>query len=147
MAECCDDGRFEEIEKLKKYFLENTNIYDSKEEMAVLDSMCFRMWQSGLTLTTREKARKYDDLNLELGCPVEVYIKLTSSKVVWWMNKDGSMRRNLDTDIDYIIINEGEKNIVVLDYEYDDIDGNSAYNIFYFKDYKKTWWLKEDKSE
>ena len=91
--------------------------------------------------------QKYYELEKELGCPIEVYIKLTSNKVVWWMNKDGSMRRNLDTDIDYIIINEGEKNIVVLDYEYDDIDGNSAYNIFYFKDYKKTWWLKEDKSE
>lgn len=41
------DNRFEIIASAKKKLLEATNIETSKEEMMVLDSMLFRMWQMG----------------------------------------------------------------------------------------------------
>lgn len=46
-----NDNRLKLIELCKRDFLENTNI--SEEEKAVLDKMCFRMWQLGLL-------KKYD---------------------------------------------------------------------------------------
>lgn len=43
----CGDNRFEIISSAKKELLEATNIENSKEEMAVLDNILFRMWQMG----------------------------------------------------------------------------------------------------
>ena len=47
MNEVCDDNRFEIIEAAKQRLIEDTNIESSPEEMAVLDSILFRMWQMG----------------------------------------------------------------------------------------------------
>ncbi|MBQ9014447.1 MAG: hypothetical protein IJ094_13015 [Bacilli bacterium] len=47
MDDQCTDKRFEIIEKAKKHLLEATNIKDSKDEMACLDSFLFRCWQMG----------------------------------------------------------------------------------------------------
>lgn len=47
MFEVCSDNRFELIEKYKKVLIENTNIEDSPEEMAVIDNILFRLWQLG----------------------------------------------------------------------------------------------------
>lgn len=54
MGDCCGDNRFTLIERAKKDFIENTNISDA--ELAVLDRMCFRMWQLGLL-------KKYEDID------------------------------------------------------------------------------------
>ena len=48
MGECgeaCGDNRFEIIEAAKKKLLESTNIESSPDEMKVLDSFLFRLWQ------------------------------------------------------------------------------------------------------
>ena len=47
MNEVCTDNRHEIISKIKAEFLEKTNISTSPEEMAVLDNICFRIWQLG----------------------------------------------------------------------------------------------------
>lgn len=48
MAGCiCGDDRFEIIGRAKQDLLDKTNIADSPEEMAVLDSFLFRCWQIG----------------------------------------------------------------------------------------------------
>lgn len=47
MADLCDDGRFELIEKYKLMLMESTNINDSEDELKVLDTILFRFWQMG----------------------------------------------------------------------------------------------------
>ena len=53
----CNDDRFEIIKETKDYIIEATNIETSPEEMAVLDSICFRLWQLGLTKRNKDKLR------------------------------------------------------------------------------------------
>lgn len=43
----CGDNRFELIAKYRAKMIEGTNIEDSPEEMAVIDSVLFRCWQMG----------------------------------------------------------------------------------------------------
>ena len=45
MNEVCGDNRFEIIAEYKKRLIEGTNIESSPEEMAVIDSILFRLWQ------------------------------------------------------------------------------------------------------
>lgn len=45
MDEVCNDNRFEIIKAAKQRLIEATNIESRPEEMAVLDSILFRMWQ------------------------------------------------------------------------------------------------------
>ena len=47
MGDVCTDGRFDLIERFKRDLVDATNIETSPEEMAVLDSILFRMWQMG----------------------------------------------------------------------------------------------------
>ena len=47
MADLCDDGRFELIEKYKLMLMKSTNISDSEDELKVLDTILFRFWQMG----------------------------------------------------------------------------------------------------
>lgn len=47
MVETCGDNRFEIIESAKKRLCIATNIEDSPNEWAVIDSILFRMWQMG----------------------------------------------------------------------------------------------------
>ena len=47
MNHMIDDNRFVLIEKYKQKLIEGTNISDRPEEMAVIDSILFRLWQMG----------------------------------------------------------------------------------------------------
>lgn len=47
MSHMIDDNRFVLIEKYKQKLIEGTNISDRPEEMAVIDSILFRLWQMG----------------------------------------------------------------------------------------------------
>ena len=94
------------------------------------------------------KAQKYDQLTEQLGCPIEVYVKLTLNSKIWWLDDDGKLRENSYNYIDDITINEEEKSFAVIDYEYDDdFGGGEIWKTLYLKDYGKTWFLKDDKSE
>ena len=74
----CDDNQFKVIKELKEYIIEATNIETSPKEMEVLDDICFRLWQLGLTLETKRKLKELqndiklnetqiDDLTLEVA--------------------------------------------------------------------------------
>lgn len=43
----CDDNREEVIKICREKLIEGTNIEDSPEEMAVIDSILTRLWQMG----------------------------------------------------------------------------------------------------
>lgn len=61
MGEMCGDNRFEIIKETKEYIIRATNIDTSKEEMEVLDSICFRLWQLGLTKRNLDKLKKMEN--------------------------------------------------------------------------------------
>lgn len=47
MPDICGDNRFKIIASAKQRLIEATNIESRPEEMAVIDSILFRMWQMG----------------------------------------------------------------------------------------------------
>lgn len=73
---------------------------------------------------------KYEDLEEQIGCPLEVRCKIVLRALIY--TDDGS---------DWIVQN-------VLD-KYFWASCNTEYSNanFSWKDYKKTWWLKADRSE
>ena len=79
-----------------------------------------------------DKLGKLEDIEEELGCPLEVYVKI------------------VHRDIAIIYESNGVKNII----NYGTINRNRFTAVkpfavieYAWKDYKKTWWLREDKSE
>jgi len=73
----CDDNRFELIEKYKQKLIKATNIETAKEEMKVLDSVLFRMWQMGWLDTLEEK-----DQNNEIKTKFKIGDKVWTIKKV-----------------------------------------------------------------
>ena len=74
------------------------------------------------------KLGKLEDLEEQLGCPLDVYVKATTNGII----VDGSkyqVKVRKDNYGYYFILSNG-----------------SCYP-FYLKNYKKSWWLKSDKSE
>lgn len=61
--EQCNDNRHEIIKETKEYIIRATNIDTDKDEMKVLDSICFRLWQLGLTKRNLDKLRAYEKAN------------------------------------------------------------------------------------
>ncbi len=61
--EQCNDNRNEIIKETKEYIISATNIDTDKDEMKVLDSICFRLWQLGLTKRNLDKLRAYEKAN------------------------------------------------------------------------------------
>ena len=109
MGDVCTDGRFDLIERFKRDLVEATNIETSPEEMAVLDSILFRMWQMGWLDRLEQPAaspwRRVEDELPEIGKRVLVsyggdvqILKRTDSmtydgKNYWWNEADGLWER------------------------------------------------------
>ena len=66
--EQCGDDRFEIINETKQYIINATNIETSPEEMNVLDSICFRLWQLGLTKRNKDKLKELTHQRALLEC-------------------------------------------------------------------------------
>ena len=86
-----------------------------------------------------DKSRIVDYIEEELGCPIEVILKaITEGIYVYDVNSN--CRKVIKEEPTFIldkdIINEKKGFGFVITGRY-----------IYLKDYKKTWWLKEDKSE
>ena len=81
-----------------------------------------------------QKLGKLEDLEEQIGCPLEKLIKFSTQLTV------------------YTIYGIHTNEIVLIDFSLNRIhitknrDLNNIYTL-YISDYKKTWWLKEDKSE
>lgn len=123
----CGDNRFEIIEKAKKHLINATNIKDSPEEMEVIDSILFRCWQMGWLA-------KYD-LEDEIGMPLDIPLRALKEGI--YSQEFGELEkydvRGIELDGLGVISNICP---------YAECDFTCDY-----KDYKKTWWLKADKSE
>ena len=88
--------------------------------------------------TTREinnKLGKLEDLEEELGCPLEVIKKLRKANYIY---------RDDGLEFGFIGINFNDEDKLML---YNDDEWNTFTSDLRLADYKKTWWLKEDKSE
>ena len=57
-GDCCTDGRFEMIERVKNKLIEATNIETSDDEMKVIDNILFRFWQMDWLEMIDEKINK-----------------------------------------------------------------------------------------
>ena len=62
MSEQCNDNRFEIIKETKEYIINATNIDTSPDEMKVLDDICFRLWQLGLTKRNKDKLNELENI-------------------------------------------------------------------------------------
>lgn len=90
------------------------------------------------------KLNKYEKLDITLGCPLEVLIKAKQG----FFTKKGFISPEHIYTID--LLNE------TIDFEYWQAIDDGVWNDdgfwdeegqVYIEDYKKTWWLKEDRSE
>lgn len=81
----------------------------------------------------KENAR-YKKLEEELGCPLEKLIQFSRQRTVY------TIYGTHTNEIVIVDLNLGRIHISI------NGDINDSYCL-YIKDYKKTWWLKEDKSE
>ncbi len=86
---------------------------------------------------------KYKQLEEQLGCPLEVIMKAVTNGLWHITPNNGIVFKD---NRDYVITLRGyvdsEPTIMVRKRYPDKFDGNWG-----LEDYKKTWWLKEDKSE
>ena len=64
-VDCCDDNRYELIEKYKNKLIESTNIDSSEDEMKVIDNIFFRLWQMDW-LDNLEKLEKIEQIVEEM---------------------------------------------------------------------------------
>lgn len=77
-----------------------------------------------------EYADKCHKLEEEIGCPLEAYVKATISGI--WYSMAGVMK--------HCFVNVIDANKIIF--------AMKGTNIWFgLSDYKKTWWLKEDKTE
>ena len=86
--------------------------------------------ENSLIAKAVEELVDYKVLEQEVGCPLEVRLKITSS-TIFWDDKGNPMK----------IYSIGEHEIV------GHTLGDGYTNGYSYRDYKKTWWLKEDRSE
>ena len=107
--------------------------YMSKEYVMQLESTIENYKRDNKIL--KEELFKYRELEKQLGCPLEVLFKAFKNGNIW--------------------VNKNEQIVNICDF-YLDCNGcgywflsigKGYYDIVGLKDYKKTWWLKKDKSE
>lgn len=86
------------------------------------------------------KLGKLEDLEDELGCPIEVVFKAL---------KEGLIIEAYDDELDISSIETFEPNELVLDFVAKSIITGEEYidYVFPLENYKKTWWLNGDRSE
>lgn len=112
----------ERTEKLK-----TSKIYATKEEYFTIDEII----QPMVELQT------YKKLEEQIGCPIEVYVKLKYDTN--FFDRDG---------IEWFVEAISKKNIICATrFNISTSPMKAEYKYFELKDYKKTWWIKEDKSE
>lgn len=104
-------------------------IYDFKRYNELEDYV-----DSDLTLAI-DKLGKLEDLEEQIGCPLDVRCKLTYDSHIY--DEDGRSYTEIIMFKDYILAYDGRE----------DENGMLEATRFEWKGYKKTWWLKEDKSE
>jgi hypothetical protein len=116
----------------------STDIYDIK-----INEYDYKNYSTGTSIgACLDKLGKLEDLEEQLGCPLEVAVKalfngVYESYIDYGDNNSIKIRHREVRGI-------GEYGLIVINLlcSYAECD-----ETFIYKDYKKTWWLKEDKSE
>ena len=84
----------------------------------------------------RNKVQEYKALEEEIGCPLKVYVQLKADKKIYVQIEGKIIPMNIQTThrgvLDLYRVNEV---------------GDFSCHIEKFNNYKKTWWLKADRSE
>ena len=86
----------------------------------------------------KTKEQIYDELTEQLGCPLDIVFKAL-------MNGIYTKESELDNELELFVVRGIEKkgvSVISKFCSYAECDFTCEY-----KDYKKTWWLREDKSE
>lgn len=87
----------------------------------------------------KEENTRYKNLEEELGCPLEVVFKAINQDYIYfkylanWVGRKVKVIKSIKLGIKGYYIE------IIID--------NMAFETVWLKDYKKTWWLKEDRSE
>lgn len=93
------------------------------------------------------KLGKLEDLEEQLGCHLDVVFEALSRGFYIDINKI-EIDPPLETPIENLLLVNCPKDFRLnLWYERIEVASFGHYLEIHFKDYKKTWWLKEDKSE
>ena len=108
------------------YCIEN----DCFMEMSI-DEVRSELSKAPTTQDLYVKLNKYEQLEQELGCPLDVYVKL--HKIAKIYDEKGNPLK-IKQIIDENIVISTKKEI-------------NGYKLIPLNCYKKTWWLKEDRSE
>lgn len=98
-------------------------------------------------LILKEQNSKYSELEEQLGCPLEVVAQALSRGFYIDVNKieiDPPLKNSQE---DLLLVNCPKDFRLNLWYERIEVASFGHYLEVYLKDYKKTWWLKKDKSE
>ena len=90
--------------------------------------------QSGDFYDLYNKLGQLEDLEEELGCPLDIIINACINGFVARYYGDWD---NAELDIDRDMVSDFRRKCFTDNYA----------NEYFWKDYKKTWWLKEDRSE
>lgn len=86
-------------------------------------------------------AGKCHKLEEQLGCPLEVYVKLYQQMKFYRLNAlNEIIECEIDNPNDDEVYHIQADGIIFNQYDY-------GWQFYSFKDYKKTWWLRKDKSE
>ena len=85
-----------------------------------------------------QKLGKFEDLEEEIGCPLDVVFKVLKNG---FYDENGNWYNDYDFNLkyDWLLSNPNDKYLI--------FDVPKTYFAFKLKDYKKTWWLKKDRSE
>ena len=109
------------MQRLTKELLKDSYVLNPQENIpnVIVEGMIYN------------KLGKLEDIEEELGCPIEVYVKL--HKIAKIYDEQGNplkIRQVIDENI--VISTKKEIN---------------GYKLIPLNCYKKTWWIKEDRSE
>ena len=100
----------------------------------------------GISQAVTNKLGKLEDLEEQLGCPLEVLFKALKDGIYY---QDGILIHITPSDDTPIVLNfnEGYPVLECMKKTKDIIYTTQCCYDMWVSDYKKTWWLKEDKSE
>ena len=91
------------------------------------------------------KLGKLEDLEEQIGCPLEVIAK-ASQNGIWVKDKWQGIKHISSDDLNISIRND---DVIFQELYYEDLDSvmDTTGRRYYGSDYKKTWWFKKYKSE
>ena len=116
---------------MTKEYLEAFNriaLHTEYDNDSPYDYLCFD-YDCNLVDEALQRLEAIDKLQEEIGCPLEIFIKLHNRVHIY--DVKGKPFKILQVLSDTIVVRKLQEEKIFL----------------LLKDYKKTWWLKEDKSE